>query len=167
MTKFNIKNKFIKTILATTLLFSCVVALLLCGGCSGNESIDEPITVSLTVDCSRVFDSPDKVASGKEYLLDTLPQDGFIANSEKVACDNGDSIVTVLQSYLKAKGYQYDISFGYVKGICNLYEFDFGGSSGWMVKVNGSYIGVSASNYKLSDSDSVYFVYVTGYTETA
>ncbi len=50
----------------------------------------------------------------------------------------------------------------YVKGIANLYEFDYGAQSGWIYTVE-SYKGtpgVSCGAFSLADGDSVEWVYI-------
>lgn len=47
----------------------------------------------------------------------------------------------------------------YIKGIGELYEFDFGDLSGWMYAVNGTFPSVGAGDYRLSPGDSIEFRY--------
>ena len=47
----------------------------------------------------------------------------------------------------------------YVSGIGNLYEFDFGGLSGWVYSVNGRMPSVSCGEYVLSDGDKIEWMY--------
>ena len=47
----------------------------------------------------------------------------------------------------------------YIRGINNLYEYDCGSVSGWMYKVNGDFPNVGCSDYKLSEGDSIEFLY--------
>ena len=47
----------------------------------------------------------------------------------------------------------------YISGIDNLYEFQFGDLSGWMYLVNGETPSVGCGEYKLSDGDTVQWLY--------
>ena len=49
----------------------------------------------------------------------------------------------------------------YVKGLANLYEFDYGDLSGWMFCVNGGSAQTGSGDYKLSAGDKVEWLYTT------
>jgi hypothetical protein len=47
----------------------------------------------------------------------------------------------------------------YIEGIDNLYEFDKGGKSGWLYRVNGTFPNKSAGAYILKKGDRIEWVY--------
>ena len=49
----------------------------------------------------------------------------------------------------------------YVKGLANLYEFDYGDLSGWVFFVNGKSAEVGCGEYKLQAGDEVEWLYTT------
>lgn len=50
----------------------------------------------------------------------------------------------------------------YIRSIGGLSEFDYGKKSGWTYTVNGKYPNVSCSDYKLSENDTVCWIYTDG-----
>lgn len=48
---------------------------------------------------------------------------------------------------------------GYIEGINNIFEMDFGKASGWIYTVNGESPSVGCANYKLSDGDETEWHY--------
>lgn len=49
----------------------------------------------------------------------------------------------------------------YVMGIDNLYEFDHGSNSGWLFKVNGTFLGTSSGKQIIKDQDHIEWFYTT------
>ena len=47
----------------------------------------------------------------------------------------------------------------YIEGINNIYEFDCGERSGWKYSVNGKYLPVASSDYKVKSGDKIVFTY--------
>ena len=47
----------------------------------------------------------------------------------------------------------------YIRGINNVYEFDFGELSGWIYLVNGKQPPVGAGNYIPKDTDVIEWIY--------
>ena len=47
----------------------------------------------------------------------------------------------------------------YIRGINNIYEFDYGEMSGWMYKVNGKFPDTSCGNYVLKSGDVIEWLY--------
>lgn len=125
----------------------------------------ETFTVSISVSCQNVLDNTDKLDSDKSYLLDSLPTDGYIINDD-VTAEDGDSVLAVLIAVLKSHNQQYSISFGYVSGIANLYEFDCGGGSGWVVLVNSEFISVGASSCYVTSGDKIEWIYTVSQGDT-
>ena len=53
----------------------------------------------------------------------------------------------------------------YVKGVGNIYEFDCGGMSGWLYKINGERMSVGSSQYILKENDKIEFYYTCNYSK--
>jgi hypothetical protein len=88
---------------------------------------------------------------------------GVILSAQSVPIEQGDTVLDVLSRVVKGKKIQMEYSgvkaTAYVKGIDNLYEFDDGPKSGWMVKVNGKAADRSAGNYPVKAGDRIEWLY--------
>ncbi len=115
---------------------------------------ENPIgTVTLTIRCDEI---PDKSAAH-------VPDDGVILDAATFEIEAGDTVYDIL---LEAAGkYQIPLESGgrddsaYVKGIGNIYEFDFGELSGWVYYVNGESPSQSCGAYRLSHDDAIEWRY--------
>ncbi|MBO1005542.1 DUF4430 domain-containing protein [Pseudogracilibacillus auburnensis] len=109
------------------------------------EKVEQTVTVSVSI--------PSGVNNGSGLAATT------------VTINEGD---TVLDASLKTGisiDYSGSGSTAYIKGINGLNEFDEGPLSGWLVKVDGSLINRSAGNYKVTDKQTIEWVYTTDYTK--
>lgn len=114
---------------------------------------DNSETVTLTIRCDTILD---KTSDRTVYQ----PEDGSILPKTEFPFSEGESVYDILIRATREYGIHTDItSTGYVTGINNLYEFDFGELSGWMYFVNGEALSVSCAEYKLSDSDFIEWLY--------
>lgn len=101
----------------------------------------------------------------RQNIRKILPPDGNILIGTEVAFDDGASAFDVLQKICREKGIHLEYSAvpltggAYIEGIANLYEFDCGSLSGWMFSVNGTFPNVGCSDIRLSDGDSIDFLY--------
>lgn len=81
--------------------------------------------------------------------------------------DAGKSVYDVLYNTCRNKGIHLDAGYEstyattYVKGIDHLYEYDAGSLSGWMYKVNGSFVNYGSSSYKVKNKDRIVWLYTT------
>ena len=115
----------------------------------GNIELSEKyITTTLSIRC-------DSVAGQKEHI----PDDGIIIDFASIILKEGSSAYDQIIQAAKDYKIHTDIQAGYVKGIGNIYEFDFGDLSGWMFKINGKFAGVSCSDYILTDNDYIEWIY--------
>ncbi len=102
----------------------------------------------------------------KNAKAEIVPPDGIILEKTSAGFNEGETVSDVLLRILKEQKIHFDYEAkssaggGYIKAIGNLYQFDFGGKSGWVYTVNGENINVGASDYKLSDGDMVEWKYV-------
>lgn len=98
------------------------------------------------------------------YLSVEIPSDGTsVISRTAVTLEEGDTAYTVLRRAAKEAGIPVVASGGskspYVEGINNLFEFDRGAGSGWMVEVNGNFVQRSAGQMKLNAGDEVRWIY--------
>lgn len=103
----------------------------------------------ITINCSSV-------AGEKDFI----PQDGYFLKDAKVMIAEGASAKD--QLVLAAKENTLQLEFdgtGYVSGMGNLYEFDFGELSGWVFRVNGETPGRGSYDVALEPGDRVEWIY--------
>ncbi len=116
----------------------------------------------LSISCASVLARMDWLNPAKTNLI---PKDGWILSPVSVSYKEGDSAFDVLQRTCREKGIHMEFqktpayNSVYIEGINNLYEFDCGDLSGWMFKVNGSFLNYSSSLYKVQSGDELSFVY--------
>lgn len=110
-------------------------------------------TVTLSIRCNTI---PDKTA-------EHIPDDGIILDETKIEIENGDTVYDILVNaaaknkiHLETTGSKESV---YVKGINNIYEFDFGNLSGWIYHVNGETPSVSCGEYAANDGDIIEWLY--------
>lgn len=120
------------------------------------------ITVYISVDCKTILRNMDRLQAGKEGLV---PSDGIIVPRTAVTVAEGTSAFDALELLLREEGIHMEYEWtpmynsNYVSGINNLYEFDCGGSSGWMYNVNGWYPNYGLSRYELHNGDELQLRY--------
>ncbi len=116
---------------------------------------------SFVIECKTILDNKDKLRKG---LIDYVPTDGMIFGGT-VGFDSGESVYDILRRICDENKIQMESSFTpafgsyYVEGINNLYEFDCGGSSGWMYSVNGAFPNYGCSSYIPENNDKIAFRY--------
>jgi hypothetical protein len=81
----------------------------------------------------------------------------------EVEFNSGETVLDLLLRVTRSKKIQMEFSGsksnGYVRGIDNLYEFDKGPGSGWIVSVNGAPITVSSGAYFVEEGDIIEWRY--------
>ncbi len=93
----------------------------------------------------------------------------IVLSQTEAGFSEGETVLDVLLRVSEDNDIVVDYTgFGdtaYVKGINNLYEFDYGGESGWVYIVSGTkeMPNVSCGAYRLKDGDDISWVYVTEY----
>lgn len=116
-------------------------------------SNDETIATTITIRC-------DTVKGRQEHI----PADGIVLDTVEIRLPEGgtayDQLVKACRNYtIHMDKEESAFSSAYVKGLANIYEFDFGDLSGWMYCVNGQYANVGTGEYQLHDGDSVEWHY--------
>lgn len=123
-------------------------------------------TVTLSVTCGTVLDNYDSLKESLKYS-GTVPADGVILSETEYVLRDGDTVFDILNRALQYNKIHFDYSGSpnspsetvYIKGINNIYEYDCGDLSGWMYCVNGEFPQYSCSEYRLSDGDTVEWMY--------
>ncbi len=119
-------------------------------------------TCTITIRCDTILDNMDKLTDGKEGLV---PSNGYLLKKTTVEFEEGETVFDVLVRICKSKKIQLEYVYTpmyesyYIEGINNLYEFDCGGDSGWMYKVNGWFPNYGCSSYKLKNGDDIVWCY--------
>ena len=116
-----------------------------------SPSNDEPIgIVSITIGCN--YDGQSLGEVGQEMNVIILPSAEYSIASESTVLD-------ILRTATKDKKLQIEIQSSYVRAIDNVYEFDYGPTSGWRYYVNGECPSISAAEYYLEDGDQILWLY--------
>ncbi|SDN95469.1 DUF4430 domain-containing protein [Acetanaerobacterium elongatum] len=90
-----------------------------------------------------------------------------ILSDYQVGIFDGNTVLDVLVYAAQKNNIQLDYTglskTAYVKGIDNLYEFDYGSASGWVYAINDpvNCPGESCGAYKLKDKDQIRWKYIT------
>ncbi len=88
---------------------------------------------------------------------------GTVLAPTRVEVKEGETVLDLLKRLTRNNKIQLEYSgFGataYVEGIDNLYEFDRGGKSGWMYRVNGKFPDKSAGAYPVASGDLIEWLY--------
>lgn len=113
----------------------------------------EQITVSISIDCSLICGE-----------REDIPKDGVIVSQRSISLPREASVFDALTKVCSECNVHFENASSsykdaYIKGIANIYEFDFSEYSGWMYKVNGEFPSVGCGSYKLSDGDRIEWLY--------
>jgi hypothetical protein len=88
---------------------------------------------------------------------------GTILTNTEVEIKEGDTVLDVLTRITKQKNIPMDYSgikgTAYIKGIGNVYELDYGPTSGWLYRVNGKFSNKSAGTYTIKSGDVIEWLY--------
>lgn len=126
------------------------------------ETAARTYSCTISISCANILDNMDKLKENKKGLV---PLDGWILKPLTVEVTQGETVFDVLKRVCMDRKIHMEASFSpvyqtsYVEGINNLYQFDCGGFSGWMYKVNGDVAGVGADGYVLKDKDVIEWKY--------
>ena len=91
------------------------------------------------------------------------PRNPVILSECKIPIKSGDTVYSALLSATAKSKIHLDANVNsnniYVKGIQNIYEFDYGELSGWIYCVNGESPSVSCGEYKVQNGDKIVWHY--------
>ena len=117
---------------------------------------------TIEIRCDAILGNMGNLTPGKEAYV---PSNGTILATATVAFTDGETVFDILNRACGNTGIQLEYSFTpmydsyYIEGINNLYEFDCGGQSGWMYKVNGWFPNYGCSKYVVSEGDTITWIY--------
>ncbi len=112
---------------------------------------------TLSVLCDDILKHPEKQPH--------VPESGIILEKKQVDFTEHESVFDVLKRELANSGIPMEFTItpiyntAYVEGIANIYEFDYGDTSGWMYTVNGKTPTYGCSQYMVQDGDDIVFFY--------
>lgn len=138
------KNKSIVFVIAVTI---AVITLFL--WVSGDESTDTVGYITISISCDVV----------KDKNRSHIPEDGIILEKTRKEIKDGDTVYDVLSDVCKENGILFSANMGYIEGIANVFEMDFGDNSGWIYFVNGESPSVGCGLYELADGDEIKWQY--------
>ena len=155
------KNKNIKNYLLTFFIALGLIVAVLLTNVQSPESYynshtsktDVIGTVTISIRCDTI----------KDKSAAHIPDDGVILDSVSIGFGKDDTVYDVLV-YATAQNKIHLETVGpaeavYVKGIGNIYEFDFGEWSGWVYYVNGRSDSIGCGKYKVTDGDNIEWFY--------
>lgn len=146
---FYLKGKKKTALAVTVILVSLTVIAFALSIFFSVDKSESAGTVTISVRCDTVKDS------GKKHI----PSDGIIIKETEVEISEGDTVYDVLSEICKEENIIFSANMGYIEGINNLFETDFGDSSGWIYFVNGESPSVGCDGYVLSDGDKIQWCY--------
>ncbi len=138
------KHKFAAIIAVVTVL---IFALFI--GISGDDKTGIIGSVTISINCDSVKDK------GKSYI----PNNGIVLEKTEIKIKNGDTVYDVLADVCKENKILFSANMGYIEGINNIFEMDFGKSSGWIYFVNGESPSVGCESFELADGDEIEWHY--------
>lgn len=156
--KRHIKNYIVLLIAtAAVLVIVCLTDFQSADNYYNGEAIEKDNTigsVKMTIRCDTVVGKSDS---------EFIPSDGVILELTEFEIEEGDTVYDILVEAAQKYGIQLEnngsAEMVYIAGINYLYELDFGDLSGWVYHVNGSAQSVGCGQYKLSDGDTVEWLY--------
>ncbi|MBQ3114834.1 MAG: DUF4430 domain-containing protein [Clostridia bacterium] len=114
---------------------------------------------SLTIKCNTVFDNLDKLKNGKAEII---PQNGIMYENNRLTFQEGETVLDVVVRETKNNNIDIDYTtFGsaYIRSIGSLAEFDCGGQSGWLYRVNGEVANLATNQYVIKNGDIIELIY--------
>ncbi len=115
-------------------------------------------TCTISVECTAVFNNLQDLDKEK---LAIIPSDGIILPPTRVEFSEGETVFDVLKSVCRDNKIPIEYSFtplynsSYIEGIGNLYEMDCGPLSGWVCRVDGSYLSAGFSAHTVSHGEKI------------
>ena len=112
-------------------------------------------------------DAQQKAAEAITVTFTLVGLDGkvLIAKNTAEGVSKGDTVYSVFQKQLAAKGISYTAQGSYISAIDGLAEFDYGPNSGWMYSVGGVYVNSYMNAQVLNGGEDIVVRYVRDYTK--
>ncbi len=124
-----------------------VIALVI--GVSAENNTDVIGAVTISISCDVIKDKD------KSYI----PKNGVILEETEFEIKKGDTVYDVFSEVCQKNKIRFSSNMKYIEGINNIYETDFGKSSGWIYFVNGESPSVGCGSYELNDGDKIEWHY--------
>ena len=151
-----------KKIVTLILVLAVILSLAACGG--KTEDSERNLTCTVAISCKVLLEEENYNNLPPEKQL-MVPEDGMIIAPMEVKFADGESAFDVLQRVTREKKIHLEFSesplyeSAYIEGINNLYEFDCGNLSGWMICINGEFPNYGSSNCFFEDGAVVEWMY--------
>ncbi len=116
----------------------------------------------VTIRCDTILNNMGNLAAGHDSFV---PSSGYLLSKKAITFEEGETAFDVTKRACANAGLSIEYSWAaiydsyYVEGINNLHEFDCGGESGWMYKVNGWFPNYGCSKYEVKDGDNIVWCY--------
>ncbi|MEQ6390778.1 DUF4430 domain-containing protein [Bacillaceae bacterium S4-13-58] len=127
-----------------------------------NSTTDSKANTTTEKETSDTSDKPKHMV---QLSVETGDIRGTIFPLQEMELKEGDTVLDVTK---RALGDTVHIrgsnATAYVEGIDNLYEFDHGALSGWLVKVDGVFITSSSGTYQAKNGQKIEWIYATDIT---
>ncbi len=130
-------------------IVAAVAVIALVAGISDDNKTDTIGSVTISISCDVIK------YKDKSYI----PRNGVILDETVVEIKKGDTVYDVFSAVCKKNKIHFSSNMKYIEGIANIYEMDFGKSSGWIYFVNGESPSVGCGNYELTDGDKIEWHY--------
>lgn len=117
---------------------------------------------TVEIRCDSILAHWEQLTPGKDVYV---PSDGVLLAPTELSFQTGETAFDLLRRACQLADLPLEYSWTplydsyYVEGIGRLYEFDCGGQSGWMFRVNGQFPDRGSSGVVLSDGDSISWLY--------
>ncbi|MCL2530543.1 MAG: DUF4430 domain-containing protein [Oscillospiraceae bacterium] len=118
--------------------------------------------VTLSINAQQAYQNPQLRRPNRNP---PMPPGGVILAPVQVSFTPGETVFDLLLRETRARGIHMEhvnnplFNSAYIRGINNLYEFDFGELSGWVYRVNGVFLGMGVSAHTLQPGDVVELIY--------
>lgn len=124
------------------------------------DSNPEIFNCYFSIECTKILSNLDNLKAGHaEYL----PDNAVILNNYCCEVKNGETVFDALEQVCEKNNIKLttksDMYGKYIIGFNNIDEKDCCANSGWTYTVNGAYPPKSCDKYKLSQNDTVVFLY--------
>ncbi len=137
------KRKFAVIVIIAAAVIALAVII------SDNNNTDTVGSVTISINCDSIKDK------NKSHI----PENGIILEETEFEISDGDTVYDILAEACRENDILFSSNMGYIEGINNIYEMDFGKSSGWIYFVNGESPSVGCGSYVLSDGDEIQWCY--------
>lgn len=149
----NTKNNFITRVGYLFIICLCLFALSNCSSTDNNNSPNDTSGADQTTNSSITV---------KVQVL--YPEESTLTNlTGEITLPKDATPLDALNALAKNEGAKVSMSNGsssYVQGVGEIFEKEYGKSTGWAYTVNGESIRKAASEYKLADEDEVIWKFI-------